>query len=1185
MAEKIKYSWRRLPLIGKIAIIIGMFQLLIFGAIWPFFQPLKQPVIKPELPPVGATPQSLTLKVDGFDDSRTGWTRVGNAPYLDETDYPDNYVYSSAGSVEEIGDWSFEDFSIASASIINVTLNVNMSIQYAFQSLKVYLWNGSWIYVGKADTAGWKLYSFDITEILDSEEEINNAKMYLVKDDTFPFEMRADSAWLEVWYQLPAPSASNLAPKNDYVSQADETLTFSAYWTANGGNLSHYIFSYKIGEDGAWTNETYSFPSGLTEAWSNVTKPSDWNDGTWIYWRFYANNTEGYYGVTEIRRVFNWESLPPVSRYVDGKSVSVGWQHIYYNGCKEAIYVAYLNTSFSPWKYQVRCFDMEAYQWLGPFDIADAPKSDTHWRPSISVLPDGRLIVMYCFYEPFKFRISQYSAATESNLTKLCSNWGEEHSVDLRWFKTGCYPQAVRCENYTFVLIKESGIDGNIAYLHFAKNNWVYSYVRTFHNNTYVGKWEVVGSYANEYGLRGDRYIKAYEYVDHYAEIGNFSLREGWAENTASVAYLEILAKSQEASICTSWNTTWLNVTGDVPTWLTWKVIDKDWNDVLDYIKVYSENDYNTTIYCVRLKLNITGCSPPYAFIDISNASGYFFHPRMFGDKLIVYGRKWNISIGRYNHYFIYSEDEGFTWKVANGTEVKVPVELEDIKAVDIGGTNNIQVWNGGGVIYNNTAIFLAVLYNSHVKNYSHPFVLIYYDNLGSPEGSWHIVNATYEDGSLIWGSSGVESCILLLDKYYNRPSIWFKAGYKIVKVIALPTNFTVYRKVYEDEEFITGKFWLIYDSPEAYEIAGENVKFLLGYPYVGEYNQTMTSDKAYGCKFTAIQSGYLTMINIYQNPPSIQDVYVYIKAALYDENLTLISVSDTIRWAASRTFYGWASRITFPNPPYIEENKTYWIVFKVNSDNVVGYAYKEIITGSDTLQFPNSWDEDFPSQIDTSECLFFNRKISLYGGEVRLVVRGLGHDVWAPWPTQIGVEGNPQPNNQVVFHTYWTDNSHLDYAVFYWNASGTIQENGTIDWTDNPTQAWSNFTRSIPPDSYGWKIAWYIVAYDVYGNHGNTSLQILTIVDYTPLAAGWNNFTAWDVDIGHTLAEVNMSLAIDNINWTTISLEYSNGTRAVLVWEQDTGEYIGQENATVESGCIFYIYCKEAGEWYHNYP
>jgi len=182
---------------------------------------------------------------------------------------------------------------------------------------------------------------------------------------------------------------------------------------------------------------------------------------------------------------------------------------------------------------------------------------------------------------------------------------------------------------------------------------------------------------------------------------------------------------------------------------------------------------------------------------------------------------------------------------------------------------------------------------------------------------------------------------------------------------------------------------------------------------------------------------------------------------------------------------------------------------------------------------------------------------------------------------TIIGATDNAANKNS-AFYAYWESNLGLDFALFYWNASGTMELNGTFQFAGQPTEAWSNFTRLLPQVEV---IAWYIVANDTSGNWGNTSIQILDVITYTELVVGWNNFTAWSVDVGKTLSQVNASLHLDNINWTVISLEYSNGSRAVLVWEQDTNEYIGQEGAVVESGCTFYIYCKEAGEWYHNYP
>lgn len=1114
-----------------------------------------------QIPEVRANPDvaSVQLWIDGFASWKEEWVEHGSSPWLDSQDQPSNYVEANSGSKYH-GNWTFQDLPADAQSVINATLYFYLDTTYAASNfhIRVYLYNGSGWYEPSGDvnlkSAGWAWKSCDVSEYFSSVESVNQAKMY-IKSSIYAgsYPQKLDAAYLLVYYEIeetPPLSYSNLSPENNYVSQPEESITFSAYWTANNGNLSHYIFSYKIGEDGAWTNETYSFPEDVSEAWSNVTKNvDDFSDseGKWIYWKFYANNTAGNWKATEERRVFHWESLPPVSRFVDGKSVVSGTRHIYYNGSKEAIYVVYLNTSYSPWKYQIRCFDMESYQWIGPFNISDAPESDTHYKPSISVLPDGRLIILYGYYTKLKFRISTYSANTESNLTKLCSNWSQEYEVSLRWSSKTSYPEAVRTENYTLVFARDgASVDGDWTFWRFAVNNWVYSYVGSFSNSTYEGTWNFVGSspYVDEYGEKGDSYMEVTAYDSHYAKIGNFTFRAGWAENIDSTVYLEILAESQEASLCTSWNTTWKTVSGNTPTWLSWKVTGKKWSDTLEYIRVFSADDNPTKIYCVRLKLNITGFSPAYAFIQ-GDPSCYFFRPRRFGDKIIVYGRKQQGGVGRYNHYFVYSDDEGFTWKVANGTEVKFPLSLSEIKAVDIGGINHVQVVNKGGIIYNNTAVFLALPYNTHYKNWSHPLTLIYYNNLGSPTGSWHTVNATFENGSLIWIPSGFHwYCNFILDEYYERPSVWFVTGEKVVKAVALPNNFTVYRIVYEDTEYATGVFSLIHESPEAYEVAGENMLFLLGYSHIGENDQNMTNTMAYGCKFNASQSGYLTRIYLYESPfEAGTAANVMIKAAVYNATYDLLATSDEIQWVSGSTRYAWSYPITFPNPPYLEENKTYWIVWKVSATDMEGnplrYAYTTGLTNQ-TIHFPNSYSDPFPSHINLSQATFYNRKISVFGGEMRLVVRGLGHDIYPPYPSNIGVEGSPQPNHQVVFHTYWTDNSHLDYAVFYWNASGSMTQNGTLDWADNPTEAWSNFTRTLPDVRV---IAWYIVAYDVYGNSGNTTVQILVLADWHVLVYDFSlNTRKW--------SELAFNFTLDVMKWNPLSYSFSLD---VLQWHSMT--------------------------------
>ena len=182
---------------------------------------------------------------------------------------------------------------------------------------------------------------------------------------------------------------------------------------------------------------------------------------------------------------------------------------------------------------------------------------------------------------------------------------------------------------------------------------------------------------------------------------------------------------------------------------------------------------------------------------------------------------------------------------------------------------------------------------------------------------------------------------------------------------------------------------------------------------------------------------------------------------------------------------------------------------------------------------------------------------------------------------TDVGVDGTPATNNNVTFRAKWRSWAGMNCSIFYWNYTGTMQQNGTLSLSGSV--AWSNFTRQLP--STACVIAWYIEANDTDGNWGNTTVQYLTVYAYTSLDVGRNNFTAWTADVGHTLLDVNASLHVDNINFTMITFEYPNGTEISLVWIQTTDEYyVENSTMTVTSDTTIWIYCKEAGEWYHTY-
>jgi len=916
---------------------------------------------------------------------------------------------------------------------------------------------------------------------------------YLGTTSSITVTLYTDVAQLEV--AVLSLAVTNVSPANNTISEADGSLVFSAYWQSQQASLDSYIFSYSV--NGAWINETYSFPAGVTEAWSNITKPSDWYDGEWIHWKIYANNTNGNWAVTEERVVFNWEDMIPPSRYIDGLNLIRGNSHIYYNGAKPVIYVTYINTSFWPEPmYQVRCFDLEAQEWVGPFNISAAPQADIHYLPSISVLPDGRLIILYSYYTPLKFRISTYSADTESNLTKLCSNWGKEYSVQARYSPNCfCYPDPVRFDDRLLVFGRDgTSASANWAYFRWADNDYVYSYVASYDNTTYTGEWEFNGTspYVDELYKVNNGSIKC----NVAGSIGKFTFRKGWAE-TVSDVYLEILCEKTGsyvgAKIYTNLNTTRLSPNEGSPTWLLWKLTGKTWNDTL-IISTEGIDKIGSTkiiIYSVRLKLKIKGFSPAHAFLYTDESM--YMTARKFDDKVIVYGIKYVFKQGLYNLHFVYSDDKGLTWKLVNGTQIDMPINLEDIKIIDK-GSGNYSVIGAGCIIYENKPIFMSALRTYYIKNWTSTLEISYYNTTLGNNGSWYTVNATLENGNPLEVWESHFPSILMLDSYYNRPSIWYSDRDKILKLVALPNNFTKFRVVYTDSGFLSteGAFNLIQDSPEAYEVAGPNCKLILGYLQVGEYDQEMVTGTAYGCKFTAKQSGYFTSCRLYQSPYNPAETeYIDIKVAIYDSNYNLLATSTQTTWVSGATFYGWGYEITFPNPPYLIENETYWAVWKVNAGaGTVRYSYTTGETNQ-TMHFPNGFNEAFPSQINISQATFYDRKVSFYGGEIRLVVRGLGHDPYSTIASNIGVSGELKPENTVTFHAFWTDQSYLDYAVFYWNASGSLSQNGTLDWADDPVQAWSNFTRVLP-DQYGITIAWYIVAYDIYGNSGNTSIQYL---------------------------------------------------------------------------------------------
>ena len=87
----------------------------------------------------------------------------------------------------------------------------------------------------------------------------------------------------------------------------------------------------------------------------------------------------------------------------------------------------------------------------------------------------------------------------------------------------------------------------------------------------------------------------------------------------------------------------------------------------------------------------------------------------------------------------------------------------------------------------------------------------------------------------------------------------------------------------------------------------------------------------------------------------------------------------------------------------------------------------------------------------------------------------------------------------------------------------------------------------------------------------------VLAVV--TPLYVGWNNFTAWNVDVGHTLEEICANIQGEAGVDARIVIKY-NGTE----YRYDYGYAANANVKILSTSDELRIYCLSEGEWYHNY-
>ena len=906
-------------------------------------------------------------------------------------------------------------------------------------------------------------------------------------------------------------------PISKYVKREGDTAlqlaNFSAYWTC-GVNLSTAILYIKPNTTASWDSYVYNFPEGAADGWSNfsIVLPEDW-ETKHVEWYIWCNSSCGASNQTSIETFYCWRHIPSAGYHSIGFTSGGARTSTYYNGSPngvEAIFIAYLNSSSGTetWIYEIKAWSFDDYEWHGPYILGDSGHSDPHWNPSISVLPDGRLIVAYGYFDTIKFRISTYSAKTCNNIDTLLSNWGPEHELRGVYSYTGipelCYPMLVRWNDTLLMFARDgSSYGGRWIFWRWVNQSVVDIYPAEFDNSTwnddsgnYVLKMTGWNPYLDErYKLYDGRLRVEYAGATVYwAEVGKWTFRKGYCEWNASTGKLKILCNSStNEDYCkirpvVDGNTLDYKYVYSEQTWLEWNITGLTWDSTLNLQFDFTASNTKIDVYCIKLELNITGFAPAYTLGEKPSEDSYYMGVHPQGNRLYVTMRK---AHDAQSLHLIYTDDKGYTWKLYNGTIIDLPfTDWEETKVLDL----NFEVQAICGAYESlGKAVFGIISWNySKRDDITHVYIAQGNGTFGQ-NIQFTIYNVTLENGGQLiipkrcWFG-------FQYDLYYERLAFWSVHNCTLGKFVCLPNNNTVYRQVYTQQGIWRTTFGRILYSPSAYEQKGVECKLLLGNRILGDQTQYTNDTLIIGAKFTVQTNGTLSAVWIYNDPndTTTTNIKFYAKLALYNSTFHKIATASETCIISGKGVYSWMYPIAFPNPIEVHEGETYWIVFKVSGPEHVkwGYAYSNQGINT-TFHMLGNYSDPFPDQLNQSQMTFYNRTITLVGVESRLVVRGLGVDIYPPTPSHIGASQPALPNQECTFCAYWHDDIQLDTASFYWNASGTIQYNGSLSLSG--IHAWSNFTRVLP-NQYGITIAWYIICNDTTGNIGNTTVQLLQV-------------------------------------------------------------------------------------------
>lgn len=143
----------------------------------------------------------------------------------------------------------------------------------------------------------------------------------------------------------------------------------------------------------------------------------------------YLRSYEGAYTYRAILDINYDVGLPVPEDIVNnlGKNLfasAFGGTAAYYAGASTAIYYAVLNATST--KFIAKAYNISTQTWTNNIVIGDAPHADPHYSPSISMFPNGSVVIFYGYTSDITYRYTTQSALVQKNQTSLLSSWSAE---------------------------------------------------------------------------------------------------------------------------------------------------------------------------------------------------------------------------------------------------------------------------------------------------------------------------------------------------------------------------------------------------------------------------------------------------------------------------------------------------------------------------------------------------------------------------------------------------------------------------------------------------------------------------------------------------------------------------------------------------------------------------------------